>query len=126
MKYEWNPSKNEWLKKERHISFEQIIIHLSRGDVWKVTDHPDQSNYLGQKLYFVVVDNYIYIVPYVVEKDYIFLKTIIPSRKATKMYKEGLHMGIILAVICPIHTDAEAITLQHIGIVIAPILGTPV
>ena len=53
-------------KKERHISFEQIIIHLSRGDVWKVTDHPDQSNYPGQKLYFVVVDSYIYIVPYVV------------------------------------------------------------
>jgi len=39
-------------------------------------------------LYFVIVDSYIYIVPYVVEKDYIFLKTIIPSRKATKMYKE--------------------------------------
>ena len=88
MKYEWNPLKNEWLKKERHLSFEQIIIHLSRGDVWKVTDHPDQSNYPGQRLYFVIVDSYIYVVPYVVEKDYFFLKTIIPSRKATKMYKE--------------------------------------
>jgi hypothetical protein len=87
MKYEWNPTKNEWLKGERDISFEQIIIHLSRGDVWKVTDHPDQANYPGQKLYFVVIDNYIYIVPYMVEKDYIFLKTIIPSRKATKMYQ---------------------------------------
>ena len=88
MKYEWNPAKNELLKKERHISFEQIIFHLSRGDVWKMTDHPDQSNYPGQKLYFVIVDSYIYVVPYVVEKEYIFLKTIIPSRKATKMYKE--------------------------------------
>ena len=86
MKYEWNPAKNEWLKKERHISFEQIIIHLSRGDVWKITDHPDQSDYPGQKLYFVIIDSYI--VPYVVEEEYIFLKTIIPSRKATKMYKE--------------------------------------
>lgn len=88
MKFEWNSTKNEWLKKERQISFEQIIIHLLRGDVWKVTDHPDQTNYPGQKLYFVVVDHYIYIVPYVIEKEYIFLKTIIPSRKATKMYKE--------------------------------------
>jgi hypothetical protein len=88
MKYEWNPIKNEWLKKERHVSFEQIIIHLSRGDVWKITDHPDQSNYPGQKLYFVMIDGYIYIVPYVTEKELIFLKTIIPSRKATKMYKE--------------------------------------
>jgi hypothetical protein len=88
MKYEWNSAKNEWLKKERHISFEQIIIHLSRGDIWKTTDHPDRSNYPEQKLYFVIIDSYIYIVPYVVENEYIFLKTIIPSRKATKMYKE--------------------------------------
>lgn len=88
MKYDWNPEKNEWLKNERHVSFEQIIIHLSRGDVWKTTDHPDQSSYSGQKLYFVIVDGYIYIVPYVIEKKHIFLKTIIPSRKATKMYKE--------------------------------------
>ncbi len=90
MKYDWNAEKNEWLKNERNVSFEQIIIHLSRGDVWKIADHPDQSNYPGQKLYFVIVDGYIYIVPYVVEKEHIYLKTIIPSRKATKMYKEEL------------------------------------
>ncbi|MBN1363334.1 MAG: BrnT family toxin [Syntrophaceae bacterium] len=88
MKYEWNPSKNEWLKKERHVSFEEIIFHLSRGDVWKVSDHPDQGNYPGQRLYFVIVNDYIYIVPYTIEKSHIFLKTIIPSRKATKMYKK--------------------------------------
>ena len=88
MKYDWNPEKNEWLKEVRHISFEQIIIHLSRGDVWKIADHPDQASYPGQKLYFVIVDSYIYIVPYVIEKESIYLKTIIPSRKATKMYNE--------------------------------------
>jgi len=88
MKYEWNPEKNEWLKKERNISFEQIIFHLSQGDVWKTADHPDQKKYLGQKIYFVIVDGYIYLIPYVVEKDYIFLKTIIPNRKATKNYRK--------------------------------------
>ena len=94
MKYEWNPEKNEWLKNKGNISFEQIIFHLSQGDVWKITDHPDQTSYPGQKLYFVVIDDYNYIVPYVIEKAYTFLKTIIPSRKATKMYKdeqEGRH-----------------------------------
>jgi len=84
MKYEWNPDKNEWLKKNRNISFEQIIFHLGQGDIWGTSDHPNQDRYPGQKLYFVIVDNYIYIVPHVVEEDYIFLKTIIPSRKATK------------------------------------------
>jgi hypothetical protein len=88
MKYEWNPDKNEWLKKKRKISFEQILFHLSAGDVWKIADHPDQITYPGQKLYFVVVNDYIFIVPFVVEKESIFLKTIIPSRKATKIYQE--------------------------------------
>ncbi len=87
MRYEWDPNKNEWLKAERNISFETILFHLSRGDVWKLADHPDQKNYPGQKIYFVIVDEFIYLVPHVVEKDYIFLKTIIPSRKATRAYK---------------------------------------
>ncbi|MCI5144572.1 MAG: toxin [Candidatus Electrothrix sp. AR3] len=86
MKYEWNPQKNEKLKKERNISFEQIIFHLSQGDVWKTANHPDQKKYPGQKLYFVIVEKYIHIVPHVIDKEHIFLKTIIPSRKATKIY----------------------------------------
>lgn len=86
MKYEWNPEKNEWLKKERNLSFEQVIFHLAQGDVWKLANHPDQEIYPGQKIYFVLIDEYIYLVPHIVETDYIFLKTIIPSRKATKMY----------------------------------------
>ena len=93
MKYDWNPDKNEWLKKYRNVSFEQIIFHLSRGDVWMIADHPDQKKYAGQRIYFVVVENYVYLVPHIIEKDCIFLKTIIPSRKATKNYlneQEGL------------------------------------
>lgn len=89
MKYEWNPDKNEWLKRERGISFEEIIFHLSQGDIWQMSDHPDQTSYPGQKLYFVNVEGYIYIVPYVIEKQYIFLKTIIPSRKATRDFRKG-------------------------------------
>ena len=86
MKYEWSPEKNEWLKKERNISFERIIFHLLQGDVWKTADHPDQGTYSGQKLYFVIIENYVYVVPYIGRRKYIFLKTIIPSRKATKNY----------------------------------------
>jgi uncharacterized DUF497 family protein len=87
MRYEWDPKKNEWLKAERNISFEKIIFHLARGDVWKLADHPDRVNYPGQKIYFVIVDERIYLVPHVIEEDYIFLKTIIPSRKATRAYE---------------------------------------
>ena len=90
MKYEWNPEKNAALKQERNISFEEIIFHLSQGDLWKTADHPDQEKYPGQKLYFVCIDEYIYIVPHVISKEHIFLKTIIPSRKATKLYTAEL------------------------------------
>jgi uncharacterized DUF497 family protein len=87
MKYEWNPEKNEWLKQEREISFEEVIFHLSQGDVWKVADHPDQKKYPGQKIYFVNIEGYIYLVPHILSEEHIFLKTIIPSRKATKDYQ---------------------------------------
>lgn len=87
MRYEWDPQKNERLKLERNISFEKIVFHLSQGDVWKLADHPDQENYPGQRIYFVIVEDYIYLVPHVVEKDYVFLKTIIPSRKTSRAYK---------------------------------------
>ncbi len=88
MQYEWEPKKNEWLKKERHVSFEEIIFHLSQGNVWKIADHPNQDKYKGQQIYFVVMEGYVYLVPYVREGDTLFLKTIIPSRKATKAYEE--------------------------------------
>jgi uncharacterized DUF497 family protein len=88
MRYEWDPQKNEWLKAERNISFEKILFHLARGDVWKLADHLDQETYPGQRIYFVIVEEYVYLVPHIVEKDYIFLKTIIPRRKATRAYKK--------------------------------------
>ena len=88
MKYDWNPEKNDWLKKERKLSFEQVVFHLSQGDVWKVADHPDQKKYPGQKIYFVIIEDYIYMIPHVIKKEFIFLKTIIPSRKATKACKK--------------------------------------
>jgi len=87
MKYEWSPAKNEWLKEHRNISFEQVIFHLLQGDVWRVADHPNQDRYPGQKIYFVIVEDYICLVPHIVEHDQIFLKTIIPSRKATRVYR---------------------------------------
>ena len=84
--YDWDPEKNERLKAERGISFEEIVFHISQGAEVDVFEHPNQKRYLGQKVSVVVVDDYAYLVPYVESETTIFLKTIIPSRKATKMY----------------------------------------
>lgn len=86
MRFEWNPEKNEWLKRERDISFEEIVFHLAEGDVWKTADHPNQTKYPEQRIYFVIVEDYIYLAPYTPGEPTIFLKTIIPSRKTTRDY----------------------------------------
>jgi len=92
MRFEWDPEKNELLKSTRDISFEAIVVHLGLGDLWRIADHPDQLLYPEQKLFFIIVEDYIYIVPHEERGDIIWLITIIPSRKATRDYlKEKNH-----------------------------------
>ena len=85
-RYNWDPSKNEKLKAERSISFEEIVFHIERGDEVDIFEHPNQKRYPGQKISVVLIEDYAYLVPYVESDTEIFLKTIIPSRKATKKY----------------------------------------
>ena len=85
----YGKEKNELLKQSRGIGFEEIISAIDAGKVLDVYDHPDQVNYLGQKIYVVEALDYIYLVPFVRNDEGIFLKTIIPSRKAKKLYKGG-------------------------------------
>jgi len=84
--YNWNPDKNEELKADRSISFEEIVFHIEQGNEVDVFDHPNQKRYPRQKISIVFVDDYAYLVPYVESETEVFLKTIIPSRKATKKY----------------------------------------
>ena len=81
--------KNEELKRKRGISFEEIAFHIENDGIIDVFEHPNQDTYPGQKIYAVRIDDYIYLTPFVEEKEYLFLKTIIPSRKATKNYLSG-------------------------------------
>jgi len=84
--YAWDPDKNQWLKAERDISFEEVIFHIENGDEVDIFGHPNQERYPGQKVSVVIVEDYAYLVPYAESDTQIFLKTIIPSRKATKQY----------------------------------------
>jgi uncharacterized DUF497 family protein len=84
--FRWDNEKNEWLKNNRGVSFEQVVILMERGDVMETIEHPNRNRYPGQKIATVLIDDYAYLVPYVQESDEIFLKTIIPSRKATNKY----------------------------------------
>jgi uncharacterized DUF497 family protein len=87
--FSWDPQKNEQLKMERHISFEEIVYYIERGQVLDVLEHPNKKKYPRQSIFVIQVEDYVVLVPFVEEKDKIFLKTIIPSRKATKFYLKG-------------------------------------
>ena len=82
----WDNEKNEWLKARRGVCFEQVVIILAKGEVREIAEHPNQEKYPDQKIALVTINDYVYLVPYVEDDQGIFLKTIIPSRKATEKY----------------------------------------
>lgn len=83
--YAFDPAKNAWLIRERGISFEEIISLIESGKLIQVLEHPNKARYPNQLLYEVDVDGYVFIVPVVRAGNELFLKTIYPSRKATKL-----------------------------------------
>jgi len=87
--FKWNSEKNEVLALNRGITFEEIVQRIQSGAKVIETDHPNKKKYPNQKIMIVDVEGYAYLVPYVIEKNEYFLKTIIPSRKATKKYMGG-------------------------------------
>ena len=87
--FEWNSEKNAQLKEERGISFEDIVFYIDKGDVLDIVPHPQQNKYPGQRMLIINIENYAYLVPFIESQEVIFLKTIIPSRKATKKYLKG-------------------------------------
>jgi uncharacterized DUF497 family protein len=84
--FRWNHLKNEQLKAERDISFEEIVLAIEGDGLLDILRHPSQSRYPNQRILAVEHEHYVHLVPFVEEEEYYFLKTIIPSRKATREY----------------------------------------
>ena len=87
--YSWNLEKNDLLKKQRGIGFEEVVFHIGAGDEVDVLEHPNKDRYPNQKISVVVIEGYAYLVPFIESETEVFLKTIIPNRKATKKYVGG-------------------------------------
>ena len=85
-RFNWNRAKNVQLRRERGISFEEVVFHIENGDEVDIFDHPNQDRYPRQRISVVVIDDYAYLVPFVESGTEVFLKTIIPSRAATRRY----------------------------------------
>jgi hypothetical protein len=108
--FDWDDAKNAKLRAERGIGSEEIVFHIERGDLLDILEHPNPSRYAGQRIFVVRREDYVYLVPFppspasmrrglrrrlagalraeadVEDERMVFLKTIIPSRKATKQY----------------------------------------
>lgn len=87
--FTWTPESNRLLQEERNISFEDVILHFSVGGLLDTFEHPNQEQYPGQQIHVIEIEGYVYLVPFVESEDEVFLKAIIPSRKATKTYLGG-------------------------------------
>lgn len=87
--YEYHPGKNLWLIRERGISFEQVIALIEAGRLLRTLEHPNPERYPGQRLYEVDAGDYIYVVAVEERGSTLFLKTVYPSRKATKRHRKG-------------------------------------
>lgn len=85
--YNWSAEKNQLLMRERGISFERIVFEIGIGNEVAVLMHPNQDKYPGQMISVVEVDDYLYLVPFIETESEIFLKTIVPSRKATRQFR---------------------------------------
>ena len=82
--FDWDDAKNAKLRAERGIGFEDVVFHIERGDLLDILEHPNPDRYAGQRIFVVRREDYVYLVPFVEDEHTVFLKTIIPSRKATK------------------------------------------
>lgn len=82
----FNEEKDEWLKKNRNVGFEDIRKALEGDGLVKKINNPNKKKYPKQKLFLIKLKDYIFMVPFVEESEYFFLKTIIPSRKYTKQF----------------------------------------
>lgn len=82
----WNAAKNDVLETTRGVTFDAVVVAIGAGGLLDVIEHPNAARYSGQRVLVVAVDGYVHLVPFVEEREYLFLKTIIPSRKGTRDY----------------------------------------
>lgn len=90
--FDWNDEKNEWLRQERGLTYEDIVYHLTHGGLLDTIENPNLKQYPGQRIFIVNVEGYAYIVPFVEDEEIIFMKTIVPSRKMTRLYLKGAEL----------------------------------
>jgi uncharacterized DUF497 family protein len=84
--FAWDPEKNRRLKLDRDVSFEEVVFFVANGQLLDILEHPNVERYGHQRIFVVRIEQYVFLVPFMETETEIFLKTIIPNRKATRQY----------------------------------------
>jgi len=86
LEIEWDADKNKKLRADRGISFLEVEKRISSDEIVDVIKHPNEDKYPGQEMILIEVNNYICVIPFIVNEGKMFLKTLFLSRKYTKKY----------------------------------------
>jgi uncharacterized DUF497 family protein len=89
MEFDWSPTKNAELKERHGFGFERILVALAEGALLDEREHPNNERYAHQRQFIVLIDDYVWVVPFVLDGERTFLKTLFPSRQATREYLGG-------------------------------------
>jgi uncharacterized DUF497 family protein len=81
MEFSFDSSKNDLLRRKRGVTFPMVIEAIAEKGILLNFDHPNRKKYPNQKVFVIELGGYAYCVPYVVQGDTWFLKTIYPSRR---------------------------------------------
>lgn len=91
--FAWSPEKNAQLLADRQLCFEAVVVAIEAGDLLDVQEHPNQQRYPGQRILVVRLHGFIHLVPMIETEEHLFLKMIIPSRKANRLYTPSVPAG---------------------------------
>ena len=89
MEFRWSDEKDAWLREHRGVSFEDIVVAIEAGHLLATRQHHSGFTYAHQEIYFVEIGGYVYMVPFVRDAGWIFMKTVIPTRKGTREFLKG-------------------------------------
>jgi len=81
--FKWSEEKDQWLRENRGISFQEVSAAVLGDELVEVLENPSRR---GQQVFLVRLSGYVWVVPFVMEGETVFLKTAYPSRKMTKRY----------------------------------------
>lgn len=89
MEFDWGPTKNAELRARHGFGFERVLVALADGMLLDERTHPNKERYGHQRQLVVLIDDYAWVVPFVSDGERVFLKTLFPSRQATREYLGG-------------------------------------